>query len=68
MQRIAILILAAAVAVSAAKAQPGAASAETSGLTPEAAVELALANNPALVRSRVDLAAAERAQIGRAHV
>lgn len=61
MQRIAILILAAAVAVSAAKAQPGAASAETSGLTPEAAVELALANNPALVRSRVDLAAAERA-------
>ncbi|HOX12169.1 MAG TPA: TolC family protein [Spirochaetia bacterium] len=66
MQRFAILILAAAVAVGAARAQAAqpwssAAPESAAALTPEAAVELALANNLALARSRVDLAAAERA-------
>ncbi len=68
MQRFAILILAAAVVVGAARAQavpsPTAPAPRTEAgapLTPEAAVELALANNLALARSRVDLAAAERA-------
>lgn len=66
MQRFAILILAAAVAAGAARAQAAqpwssAAPESAAALTPEAAVELALANNLALARSRVDLAAAERA-------
>ena len=62
MKRVVILIFAAAAAVSAVRAQPGSPpdSAAPPTLTPEAAVELALANNPSLARSRVDLAAAER--------
>lgn len=63
MQRFAILILAAAVAVSDVRAQaaPPRSAAAAAVLTPDAAVDLALANNPSLARSRVDLAAAERA-------
>lgn len=68
MRRFSMLILAAAVAVSAARAQaapplpPAASTAGTAeALTPAAAVELALAGNLSLARSRVDLAAAERA-------
>ncbi len=63
MQRFAILILAAAVSVSASRAQsaPHPAIAAPEALSPEAAVELALANNQSLARSRVDLAAAVRA-------
>ena len=58
MQKIAIAVLAAAIAVGAAHGQE---KAEELLLSPEAAVELAVANNQSLSRSRIDLAAAERA-------
>ncbi len=62
MQRTALLILAAVLAVNQAGAQS---KPDPAALSAEAAVELAVANNAGLARDRVDLAAAERS-LGRA--